>query len=198
MRSKRQILYSVALATALAGSTLSLTTGCATMSPEQCMVADWYRLGEQDALAGRSSDHLANRAGACQDAGYQSDMDAWYAGFEDALPSFCTLDNGFRFGVEGKSYQNTCPSELAPQFLDGYDMGSEIHELERAVTASNRQVNQLNSEIQRERNSDVPKIDRINRLREEMTELLEDIRPMEVELATLRGVAIGRGFNVPR
>ncbi|MCH8479666.1 MAG: hypothetical protein LAT56_17270, partial [Wenzhouxiangella sp.] len=39
-------------------------SGCATMSAEECMVADWYDLGMADARAGRSASHLANRAGA--------------------------------------------------------------------------------------------------------------------------------------
>jgi hypothetical protein len=175
-----------------------LVTGCATMSPEQCMVADWYRLGEQDAMAGRSPDHLANRAGACQEAGYEADAEAWYAGFEEALPRFCTLDNGFQFGVSGSRYQNTCPAYLSEGFQSGYQVGAEIYALEQSVAAAQRRVDQADQRIERELNREQPDPDRIEDLQDELDDLVSDLRELELELATARGVAIGQGFRLPR
>lgn len=174
-----------------------LTAGCATMSPEQCMVADWYQLGERDALAGLDSNHLANRAEACQEAGYEIDSQAWYAGFEAAIPAFCTLDNGFRFGIAGNSYRNTCPPALQAEFLEGYDVGAEIHSLEQQVATSQRYLNTIQANIERAQNADTPNQEYILDLREDMRDQMDLIRDQEVALATARGVAIGRGFPVP-
>jgi hypothetical protein len=174
-----------------------LASGCATMSPEQCMVADWYALGERDALAGLDSNHLANRAKACQEAGYDIDSAAWYAGFEAAIPAFCTLDNGFRYGIVGNTYRNTCPPELRAEFLEGYDVGAEIHSLEQQVAASQRGLNTIQSNIERAQNADTPNQEYILDLRHDLQDQMALIREQEVALATARGVAIARGFPVP-
>jgi len=183
--------FSVVLVAAL------LASGCATMSPEQCMVADWYELGERDALAGLDSNHLANRAKACQEAGYDIDSEAWYAGFDAAIPAFCTLDNGFRYGIVGNSYRNTCPSEIQAEFLEGYDVGTRIYALEQQVASSQRRLNSIQANIERAQDSDTPDRQSILDLREDLRDQMELIRNQEVALATARGVAIGRGFPVP-
>jgi len=170
--------------------------GCATMSAEQCMVADWYQLGERDALAGLGSDHLANRAEACREEGYEADTAAWYAGFDAAIPAFCTLGNGFRYGQAGNSYRYTCPPELQAEFLEGYDVGAELHALEQQVAASQRGLNNIQSNIERAQNADTPNQEYISDLLDDQREQIELIRRQEVELATARGVAIGRGFQV--
>jgi len=187
---KKTLLTSFALAV--------LISGCATMSPEQCMVADWYRLGEQDALAGRTSDHLANRAGACQEAGYGVDTESWYAGFEAALPSFCTIDSGFQFGVNGSRYQNSCPVQFADEFIDGYQLGSEIYALQQSTLAAQRRMDQTRNLIDREMRQEQPDLDRIDDLQDDLDDIMRDLRALESELGTVRGVAIGRGFSVPR
>jgi len=182
----------------IASGVAMLLSGCATMSSEQCMVADWYRLGEQDALAGRTADHLANRAGACQDAGYAADTQAWYAGFESALPSFCTLDNGFQFGIDGHRYQSTCPAPFSDEFLEGYRLGSEIYALEQSAFSTQRGMDRIRNQIERELKKEQPDLDRVDDLQDDLADVVTDLRSIEFELGTIRGVAIGRGFNVPR
>jgi len=174
-----------------------LASGCATMSAEQCMVADWYALGERDALAGLDSNHLANRAKACREAGYSIDSEAWYAGFDAAIPAFCTLDNGFRYGIVGNSYRNTCPPEFQAEFLAGYDVGTQIYALEQQVASSQRSLNSIQANIERAQNADTPNQEYILDLRQDLQDQRELMREHEVALATARGVAIGRGFPVP-
>ncbi|AKS41630.1 DUF2799 domain-containing protein [Wenzhouxiangella marina] len=173
-----------------------LLSGCATMSPEQCMVADWYRLGEQDARQGRTPDYLAERAGACQEAGYEADTEAWYSGFSEGLAAFCTLDNGFRFGLEGGRYLRTCPPGWDADFEEGYAMGRGIYDLEQRVAQGQRELDSVDDRIEDELYKESPDPDRIQELRRQRERLERGLREDEVELATARGVAIGRGFNV--
>lgn len=175
-----------------------LLSGCATMSSEQCMVADWYDLGQADARAGRNSDHLANRAGACAEAGYPADTQAWRAGFAEGLGWFCAIDSGFRFGLEGQRYLNSCPPDLEPQFVEGYDLGLAIHAAQSRVTELQRQLEPVNRQLRREERAEFPDRDAIAELREERDEIQARLRPEEIELATLLGVAQGRGFRVSR
>ncbi len=175
---------------------LALTGGCATMSADECMVADWYRLGESDARAGRTPEHLARRASDCAEAGYPADSDAWYEGFERGLTHFCTLHSGFRFGLEGSRYEHTCPSHLEDGFIEGYDLGSGIHELGSEIDRIDREMERLTREIRSERDADRPDRSRLGELRDRREDLDRQRRSLEVELATLRGMARGRGFRL--
>lgn len=184
----------VALFTALA----VIGSGCATMSADECRVADWYRIGEQDARAGRNADFLATRSRNCNDAGFPADTSAWYAGFEFGLGFFCTLDNGFRFGLDGNRYQRSCPADLEPAFIEGYELGLPLHGAMSRVSSLQTRLNELNRDIRRQERAEVPDREAILALREERVDLLEELRVEEVALADLRAMAQSRGFVVPR
>jgi hypothetical protein len=185
---------------ALAGltATVLLVSGCATMSAEECMVADWYGLGQSDARAGRTSSYLANRAGDCAEAGYPADTEAWHQGFADGLGWFCTIDNGFRFGLEGQRYQQSCPPELEGDFSDGYELGLAIHSARGRVSELQRQYDAATRELRKLERADRPDRELIADQRDERDRLHDRLRAEELELATLLGVAQGRGFRVPR
>lgn len=181
----------------LATATL-LLAGCATMSADECMVADWYGLGQGDARAGRAVSYLANRAGDCAEAGYPADSEAWHLGFADGLGRFCTVDNGFRFGLEGQRYQNSCLAELEPDFIDGYDLGLAIHSARGRVSGLQQQFEEATRELRRLERVDRPDREAIADQRDERDRIQGRLRVEEVELATMLGVAQGRGFSVPR
>ena len=174
-----------------------MLSGCATMSPEECMVADWYRIGEQDARAGRGTDYLANRASDCAEAGYPADTEAWHAGFDYGLGYFCTLDSGFRFGLEGQRYLHSCPADLEREFLEGYELGSNIHQLTARVNSTRQELERLNRELRELQREKRPDREEIADVRERRDRVSNRLRAEEVELATLRGMARGRGFRLP-
>lgn len=182
---------------AMTALTALLLSACATMSPEQCMVADWYGLGEQDARAGRTADYLAERASACREAGYSADNEAWRAGFKRGLEAFCTLDNGFRFGVEGSRYQRSCPAEWEPEFSDGYQLGASIYALQQRVEQGDAELERVLDQIDKETDQGSPDSGKLADLRRQSERLQRQLRSDEVELATARGVALGRGFSLP-
>ncbi len=173
-------------------------SGCATMSPDECMVADWYSLGMADARAGRSPAHLADRASACREAGYPADSEAWHAGFNEGLYWFCTLDQGFRFGLEGQRYLRTCPGDIEPDFLEGYQLGQSLHQARARVSSLQRDLDELSRELRRLERAEVPDREAIADTREQRERVRDRLRAEELELTHLRGVAQGRGFVVPR
>ena len=175
-----------------------LVTGCATMTAEECMVADWYRLGQQDAMAGRTTSYLGNRAGDCTEAGHPVDEVAWYAGYERGLEHYCTIDNGFRQGVEGQRYNRICPPELEAAFLDGYDLGASIHRLQGQVNSLRQELDTVTGELRKLEREDRPDRAAIADLRDQRADIRSRLTASEIELATVRGIAQGRGFPVPR
>jgi len=173
-----------------------LLTGCATMSPEECAVADWERIGEMDARSGQGMDYFARRASDCADAGYPADQAAWTRGWDVGITWFCTRNNGFRQGLNGYRYGQICPGHIEQDFLDGYETGYAIYQYAE-------RVDRTASEIERERGrladlqSENPR-DReaIDETRDRLAVLRDRLRREELELARLEGLAQGQGFPI--
>jgi hypothetical protein len=175
-----------------------LSAACATMTAEECMVADWYGIGQADARAGRTSSYLANRAGDCAEAGYPADSEAWYQGFADGLGWFCAIDNGFRFGLDGQRYQQSCPPDLEPAFLEGFELGQSIHATRARVAELKGQVDQASRDLRRLERSEGTDPEALADQRDVLEQHSARLREEELELASLLGFAQGRGFNVGR
>ena len=81
-----------------------------------CENRDFELTGAEDALDGKPS----------QLSKIQEECDAiettiYSQGYQSALEIFCTSDNGKRAAQVGIKYQGTCPKELEPLFLAGYN-----------------------------------------------------------------------------
>jgi hypothetical protein len=117
--------------------------GCATLSKEQCISADWYQLGYQDALDGRPIDLVDRHARACAKAGVVPDEVTWLEGYRAALPYFCVADTGYRFGIRDANYHGQCPPHLEQRFLDGYRLGQDIHDLNARIAEADEAIDEL-------------------------------------------------------
>lgn len=126
-----------------AGAVLS---GCATLSEEECLVADWHSIGYTDAANGNTTSRVESHRKACSKHGVSVNLDEYLAGYEDGLPQFCNRNVGYTRGKSGYSYSGICPSYLEDDFLDGYVVGREIYELSQQAGSLS---NQLNSQQQR-------------------------------------------------
>ncbi|WP_345550012.1 DUF2799 domain-containing protein [Microbulbifer aestuariivivens] len=107
--------------------------GCATMSAEECVTADWRAIGYEDGAAGQTVAMLGKRRQACADHGVRPDTEAYRAGRAEGLTLYCTEMRGFRIGRAGGTYGGVCPRDLEDDFLAGYESGREIYQAQRAV-----------------------------------------------------------------
>ena len=126
-------------AAALAGL-FCLACGCATLSTDECLTADWRIIGYEDGVQGRGGDRIGRHREACAKAGVTPDLIAYRTGRREGLEQFCRPANGFTEGRRGAPYQGICPAELEPSFLAAYREGLEIHRLEQAVYAIEREI----------------------------------------------------------
>ncbi len=140
---------------------LSFVTGCSTLSEEECLVADWQLIGREDGVNGRDASYIGNHRKACAEYGVVPDLQEYERGYGDGLVIFCTEQNGFLQGQKGIEYNSACPAYLEQDFLAGYRAGHEIY--------------LLRSKISRAYSS-------INKDKEEMTELGEEITALEKQL----------------
>lgn len=172
-----------------------LLGACATMTPDECRVADWYLIGELDARAGLGPSHFANRDRACREAGFPADQTSWRAGWDHGLTVFCTVGQGFRFGREGRRYDSICPAALEPEFLRGFDVGRRIHVQESRVASVRSDLTGLESRIESERERGRLSEEELAELQRERDGLARQLREEELALAEVTGFARGLGFQ---
>lgn len=124
--------------------------GCATLTPEQCRQADWYELGARDALAGSAPGIIDSHARACDRAGVVPDAALWQAGYNETLPRFCVGAYGYRLGARDGTYHGQCPPELEREFLDGFRLGQDVHDLEGQIREVEENIERLRQSMRDE------------------------------------------------
>lgn len=107
----------------------ALLAGCATVSPEEraaaCSQTDWGRFGLNDGKLGVPAADRLDTFEDCAEVGHPADIAAYQAGRAEGLREYCTAENGFEVGYRGRGYEDVCPPELEPDFLQGLAEGRD-------------------------------------------------------------------------
>uniref|UniRef100_B0SUK7 DUF2799 domain-containing protein n=1 Tax=Caulobacter sp. (strain K31) TaxID=366602 RepID=B0SUK7_CAUSK len=176
--------------------TASALAGCATMSKEACLQGDWAGVGFKDGEAGRAQSRLDDHAKACAKAGVVPDAAPYFAAREQGLKLYCTQDRGFSEGRTGQSYAGVCPPGPERGFLVGYADGqlvnaaasrlsqaeSDRDSADRRAEKRDREARGVEDELTNPKLNDEQKHelrDRLNRLRSERRQAVEDGRRAE-------------------
>jgi hypothetical protein len=107
---------------------LVLLSGCAGLGKEECLTADWRTIGYEDGLRGYAAERIGGHRAACAKHQVTPDLNAYTEGRERGLQEYCQPRNGFRAGINGRSYENVCPAASEAAFIDGYRYGRQIYE----------------------------------------------------------------------
>ena len=173
-----------------------LFSGCAaTMSAEDCAVADWARVGEADGAAGEPLEKFQDRADACQDHGFSADRTRYEEGRAVGLTAYCTPLRGFDAGRAGETYRGVCPQSAEPGFLAEFELGRQLRGFERAfdeavnayddaLKSLERHRRDLKSALARVDNGDLPQDDR-EKARQDADYHLREIERLEYDLPLL-------------
>jgi len=105
----------------------ALLQSCASMSREECLNANWTVVGEIDGQQGRGLDVLDDYRRDCADYGIVPDVRAYVAGRDNGLLLYCTADNGYREGRNGRALEADCPPALAADFRRNFEIGSNVY-----------------------------------------------------------------------
>mgnify|MGYP003640526845 FL=1 len=189
------------LPVALLVALCALLSSCQTMSKEECAVADWRVIGEQDGAAGYNpQDRFARHVEACTRAGVSADQTLWYQGYQQGLPRYCTPLNGLSVGSQGGSYANVCPVDLDAGFREGYDLGRIYHQKKGEISSLEYRITSLEQAIRADedliRNSktDTREIERridanrwqIRDIERDIGRLQSDLRRIEADMDDFR------------
>jgi len=125
-----------------------ILSGCASMSADECLTADWYGIGYEDGSRGYTADQLGNRRQACAKHGVTPDFAVYQDGREEGLKEFCQPQRGFNLGASGGRYSGVCPAHLEPNFLDAFRTGSQLHALRANVNSANYAISAKEAELE--------------------------------------------------
>jgi hypothetical protein len=124
-----------------------LASGCASMSRQECAVADWQTVGYEDGVNGYSGERIARYRTACSKYGVAPDLGRYQAGREQGLREFCRPANGYRIGAAGGNYGAVCPDDLEAPFLSAFNAGHELYTLEARVWNADAQLDAKRREL---------------------------------------------------
>ena len=174
---------------------LLLITGCASMTLEECLNADWRVIGYEDGAQGREASTIGRHRKACAEAGVVPDLNAYQAGRQQGLEQFCRPQNGYQLGRQGIEYRGVCPSTSEAAFLDAYSEGLKIHRLEQAFNTVNAAIEDIDERVEEAEDSISEKEDLLDgddldsderkKLRAEIRELSATVRELEDERKVL-------------
>lgn len=114
--------------------------GCATLNESECLVSDWYTIGYEDGARGASADLIGKHRKACAKHGVAPDLNAYRQGRYEGLMQYCQPSKGFDLGARGGHYGGVCPGDLEYEFVDAYNAGYKLYELESSVALADRQI----------------------------------------------------------
>ena len=139
-----------------------LLASCASLSPEQCMNADWRQIGYADGAKGLPGSRIQDHAGACAKTATKPDMEAYLSGRIEGLVNYCQAENGFDVGRRGAADNaGDCPPHVRGAFLQNYHQGREINALES-------QIGSLRSAMENERREMRRREDKVEDIRKEL------------------------------
>lgn len=129
-------------------------SGCASLSKNECLNADWRIIGFEDGNKGYPLDRIGQHRKACARVKVIPDMDDYEKGHLKGAREYCTPARGYSEGAKGAAYQGICPEDLAGAFLGGYRDGQELYALNRklnevvtAIVGINNRINEIEADI---------------------------------------------------
>lgn len=173
-----------------AAAVLAITAagGCASMSGDECRLADWHAVGFEDGARGYSAEAMSRHRQACAEHGVAPDFQAYQSGRSAGLAEFCQPAKGFRAGADGSRYAGVCPPELEAAFLPAYQDGRRLHDLQAGISAIDGQIRNTQHKIKQLKSQRSEKEDQViadGKSREERVLLLKEIWELSREQGDL-------------
>ncbi len=121
--------------------------GCASMSKNECLTADWYQIGYESGIRGQREAQIAEHRKACADHGVTPDLARFMAGRDAGLERFCEPRNGYRLGRAGSGYAGVCPQRLEGHFLEAYNAGRELYDVQQNINRLGRRIDARQADL---------------------------------------------------
>jgi len=117
-----------------------IISGCASITAQDCLNADWRVAGYQDGAKGEKETRAEFYQQACSKFNVAVDTSSYSKGHADGILAYCLPSNGSQVGLKGKEYRGVCPTELEADFLPAYEHGKNIHRLKEELKTAKREL----------------------------------------------------------
>lgn len=132
---------------ALISLLLCVLSSCATMSGDECAIADWAALGYEDGQSGRTLAYKNERAKDCAKHGIGIDHRAYDQARDRGLARYCVAETAYDLGKRGQRYTGVCADHNESVFLLAYEQGNKHGEFIRAVNRINGSIKSGEKEL---------------------------------------------------
>jgi hypothetical protein len=90
---------------------------------------------------------------------------------------YCSEENGYELGRQGRAYRYVCPPEFEPGFRIGYRKGKELYEYESKIVSLQRRL----KKIERKINKKEEELYSNNLNDEQRTQIRSDLKSLDLE-----------------
>ena len=133
--------------------------GCASMSRNECMAANWEDVGIRDGANGRPEEYLIQHSKACAKVNVVPDRGAWLHGREQGLDRFCVPYRAYQLGEYGGGFDVAiCRNYDQDRLVNAYERGLEVNRLANTLAAIDGEIGHIHDRLDDE---DVEKKERI-------------------------------------
>ena len=116
---------------------------CASMNEEECKNGNWNAIGIKDGINGSALNQYKKHEEACSKYGVSVDLAEYKNGRNEGLQTYCTPENGYEIGSNGKKYYNVCSNQ---KFNKNYKLGRKVYELESEIHKLENEIKSLEKE----------------------------------------------------
>lgn len=124
----------------LAAAAVLQLAGCTGMDQAECRFSDWRAVGYEDGAQGLSTDAFARYRRGCAEQQVMADFQAYQSGREAGLREYCQPSRGYRDGLQGRAYGGVCPSDTEARFLDAYNEGRKLFDLQYELDHTEQRI----------------------------------------------------------
>lgn len=140
-RSLFRVLASAALLCGLAG--------CASLSKDECMSANWEDIGIRDGANGRPEEYLINHSTACAKVNVVPDRGAWLHGRERGLERYCVPQRMYSIGEYGGSFDiGVCRNFDQDRLVHAYERGRDVYRLSAELGAIDSEIRGIREKLE--------------------------------------------------
>jgi len=133
--------------------------GCASLSKNECLAADWEDIGIRDGANGRPEEYLIQHSTACAKVNVAPDRGAWLHGRERGLDRFCVPYRAYQLGEYGGGFDVAiCRNYDQDRLVNAYEQGLEVNRLSHSLAAIDGEMSDIHARLEDE---DVEKKERI-------------------------------------
>ena len=113
-------------------SSTMLLNGCAVMSKNECMTANWNLIGQQDGFKGNGS-LLQQRTQACVKHQIILDNGSYTSGYNKGLKNYCNPQTVFDYALQGNGNYQSCPMEMQNRLRPYYTVANNFYKADKQL-----------------------------------------------------------------